>query len=145
MFGGRKQRQTPDFNRVDTILGAGTEVKGTLKAEGTLRIDGTVEGEIEVNGDLIISESARLTANVKGRSATVAGEIKGDMDLSGRLKLTLPVKYMGRLMWAVWQLAKRLFVGNCSMKDEGTSNRWNSRRKLRSMAILSSVKCPSDG
>lgn len=118
MFGGRKQRQTPDFNRVDTILGAGTEVKGTLKAEGTLRIDGTVEGEIEVNGDLIISESARLTANVKGRSATVAGEIKGDMDLSGRLEIDPTGKIYGQIDVGSLAVSEGgFFVGNCSMRD----------------------------
>ena len=76
---GTQAKAGSDFNRVDTILGR--DGSGDLKAEGTLRIDGTVEGEIEVNGDLIISESASLTANVKD-AATVAGEIKGDMDLS---------------------------------------------------------------
>lgn len=95
MFGGRKQ--TAEFDRVDTVLGAGTEIKGTIKAKGTLRIDGAVDGEIELDGDLIVSESAQLTANVHGRHATVAGKIKGDLDLTGRLEIAPTGKIYGQI------------------------------------------------
>jgi len=47
MFGGAEAEADSGFRPVDTVLGPGTEVKGTVKAEGTLRIDGAVDGEIE--------------------------------------------------------------------------------------------------
>lgn len=116
MFGGRKQ--TVDFDRVDTILGQGSHVKGTVKAEGTLRIDGAVEGEVVVNGDLIVSESARLKADIHGRHATVAGEINGDIDLSGRLEITATGKIYGQIKVASLAVSEGgFFIGNCSMRD----------------------------
>lgn len=116
MFGGRKQ--TVDFDRVDTVLGQGTEIKGNIKAEGTLRVDGSVEGEIEVNGDLIVSESGRLKANVRGRHATVAGEVNGDIDLSGRLEITPSGKIYGQIQVASLAVSEGgFFMGNCTMLD----------------------------
>ena len=118
MFGGRKQKQTVDFDRVDTVLGPGTEVKGTVKAEGTLRIDGAVAGEIEIYGDLIVSESAHLKANIRGRQATVAGELTGDVELSGRLEITPTRKIYGQIQVASLAVSDGgFFTGNCSMKD----------------------------
>ena len=116
MFGGRKQEV--DLDRVDTILGQGTEFKGTLKAAGTIRVDGIVEGEAAVNGDLIVSESGRLKANIRARHATVAGEIEGDVDLSGRLEITPTGKIYGQITVASLAVTEGGFLsGNCTMRD----------------------------
>ncbi|NLG86390.1 MAG: polymer-forming cytoskeletal protein [Firmicutes bacterium] len=116
MFGGRKQEV--DFDRVDTIIGQGTEFKGTIKGAGTIRVDGAVEGEVAVNGDLIVSESGYLKANVCGRHATIAGKIEGDIDLSGRLEITPTGKIFGQITVASLSVTEGGFLsGNCVMRD----------------------------
>ena len=116
MFGGRKQEV--DLDRVDTIIGQGTEFKGTIKAAGTVRVDGAVEGEVTVNGDLIVSESGCLKANIRARHATIAGEIEGDTDLSGRLEITPTGKIFGQITVASLTVTEGGFLsGNCIMRD----------------------------
>jgi cytoskeletal protein CcmA (bactofilin family) len=116
MFGGRKQEV--DFDRVDTIIGQGTEFKGTIKAAGTIRVDGALEGEVAVDGDLIVSESGRLKANVRARHATVAGKIEGDAELSGRLEISPTGKIYGQIKVASLAVTEGGFLsGNCIMID----------------------------
>lgn len=84
---GRKEAEGAFQERVETILGRGTDFRGTLVSSGVVRIDGKLEGEINHNGDLLIGEHAVVVANVKAKQITVAGQIKGNVDCEGRLEI----------------------------------------------------------
>ncbi|MGI6129489.1 MAG: bactofilin family protein [bacterium] len=121
MFGGRKQEV--NFDQVDTIIGQGTEFKGTIKAAGTIRVDGCIEGEVVIDGDLIVSESASLKANIQARHATVAGKLEGDAELSGRLEIAPTGKIYGQIKVASLAVAEGGFLsGNCIMLDPKSSS-----------------------
>ncbi|HHV06604.1 MAG TPA: polymer-forming cytoskeletal protein [Firmicutes bacterium] len=128
MFGGRKQQV--DLDRVDTIIGQETELKGTIKGAGTVRIDGAVEGDVVVKGDLIVSESGRLKADVCARHATVAGKIEGDVELSGRMEITPTGKIYGQIKVASLTVTEGGFLsGNCIMLDAEESANDSARKK----------------
>ncbi len=81
------KRQGPSFDKVDTIIGKGTEFKGTISSAGVVRIDGRVEGEILHRGDLIVGETGTVVANIKARHVTVAGEVRGNVEAEGKLEI----------------------------------------------------------
>ena len=91
----RKNNKHVINEKLDTVIGSGAAFTGSLKVEGTLRVDGRVDGEIEVQGDIIVGKSAVVKAVVKGRNATVAGEVKGDVFLEGKLELDRTGKVYG--------------------------------------------------
>lgn len=84
---GRKEAEGALLERVETILGRGTEFRGTLVSSGVVRIDGKLEGEINHSGELFIGETAVVSANVKAKLITIAGQVKGNVDCEGRLEL----------------------------------------------------------
>jgi cytoskeletal protein CcmA (bactofilin family) len=82
---------------VDTLIGKGTEIKGTVKATGVLRIEGRVEGELESTGDIIVTETGVVNAQLKARNAVIAGEVNGNIFLSGKLEIKSSGKVLGDL------------------------------------------------
>lgn len=73
--------------KVETLLGKEAEFKGTIHASGLVRIDGRLEGEIITEGDLILGETAQVKAEVNARNLTLAGELRGNVELQGKLEL----------------------------------------------------------
>ncbi|MDI3280612.1 MAG: polymer-forming cytoskeletal protein [Bacillota bacterium] len=66
------------MDKVDTLVGQGTLLKGRVEAQGTLRIDGFIEGEIVTTGDVIIGEKGTVKAQVTARNLTIGGTMEGN-------------------------------------------------------------------
>lgn len=75
MFSSKGQRS----DKVDTVIGPGTEFEGTIKATGVVKIDGRFTGTITTTGDIVIGDKGLVKANVSGNNTTVAGKIIGDI------------------------------------------------------------------
>ncbi|MGD9714549.1 MAG: polymer-forming cytoskeletal protein, partial [Thermomicrobiales bacterium] len=60
---------------------------GSFVAERDLRIDGVVKGTIVCQGTLFVAEGATVSAHIEAENITVAGDLTGDIDCRGRLRL----------------------------------------------------------
>lgn len=89
MFRSRKKATTDSlsYGKVETLIGEGTQIKGSFQSSGVVRVDGFLEGTIEHDGDLIIGPTGRIQATVKARSLAMAGEIQGDVEVAEKLEL----------------------------------------------------------
>ncbi|MEA3309475.1 MAG: polymer-forming cytoskeletal protein [Chloroflexota bacterium] len=65
---------------IETIIGPNTHVKGDIQGDGGLRVEGIVEGNIETTGNLVISESAKVLAEVKAKNVSIAGAVRGNIE-----------------------------------------------------------------
>lgn len=83
--------------KVTSIVGPETSVDGTLVAQGCLRIEGTVTGRVECRGDIIICESATVTAGILGRNVTVAGRVCGNVTARQKLELAKTAHLTGNV------------------------------------------------
>ncbi|MCF6096272.1 polymer-forming cytoskeletal protein [Thermovorax subterraneus] len=97
MFRRKNEEIRVNPEAVDTLIGKGTEIKGTVKATGVLRIEGRVEGELESTGDIIVTETGVVNAQLKARNAVIAGEVNGNIFLSGKLEIKSSGKVLGDL------------------------------------------------
>jgi cytoskeletal protein CcmA (bactofilin family) len=70
---------------LNTIVGPGTKVNGTIESAGFTRIDGSVQGDVHALGRVVIGEKARLKSNISGTSITVGGVVYGNVQASERL------------------------------------------------------------
>jgi cytoskeletal protein CcmA (bactofilin family) len=67
----------------ETVLGANTAFKGELRSRANIRIDGQFEGTVEAEGNVLIGETAQVSATLRARQEIkVAGAVRGDV--SGR-------------------------------------------------------------
>ena len=53
MFGKKTAPNTPSKpqNRIDTLIGAGTQIHGDITFNGGLRIDGEIHGNVTASGE----------------------------------------------------------------------------------------------
>lgn len=99
-----------------TFISDGTRITGDIKVEHDLRIEGHIKGTVEVGGMLVLGPTGKVEGDVTARSATLAGEIRGN--LKGHDKIILEAKSL-----LVGDLVTRdlvinegaVFQGNCSM------------------------------
>lgn len=75
------------YGKVETLIGEGTQIKGSFQSSGVVRVDGFLEGSIDHDGDLIIGPKGRVQATVRARGLAMAGEIRGDVEVEGKLEL----------------------------------------------------------
>lgn len=74
----RNSRPAPD--QIDVIIGPRATFDGRLRCEGSVRLDGAMEGGmIETLGNVLISEGARVMADIKAKTVSVAGAYKGNI------------------------------------------------------------------
>jgi len=117
-------------DKVNTLIGVGTEIKGTIKASGGIRIDGRVDGELHHEGDLIVGEEGVVEATIKTRNATVAGEVRGNIEASGRVEIVSTGKVLGDLVVTTLVINEgAVFDGNCQMRQTGPDAQ--GRRSLK--------------
>ncbi|MCX7852480.1 MAG: polymer-forming cytoskeletal protein [Caldilineales bacterium] len=76
----RDRRPEPD--QIEVTLGSRASLRGELRCDGSVRIDGVVEegSRIETLGNVIIGSEARVAADIKAETVSVAGAYKGNLE-----------------------------------------------------------------
>ena len=78
MFG--KSSNQPQ-NRIDCLIGTGTDIHGNITFSGGLRVDGHVRGNIvavdDKPGTLVLSEKARVEGEIRVSHVVVNGTVVG--------------------------------------------------------------------
>jgi cytoskeletal protein CcmA (bactofilin family) len=97
-------------------LGPKMTLEGKLVFEGTVRLDGHLKGTIESKeGMMIVGEGAVVHANILVHTATVSGEVRGNIRASDRIELHPPARVFGDLIAPVVLIdAGVTFDGKCS-------------------------------
>lgn len=119
MFGsGKKSLNT---ERVDTLIGRGTNLEGTINAEGTVRLDGKVHGGLNVAGNIIVGEEGAVKGNIKAENAFIAGVIEGNVIATSQLHLTHTARLVGDITVKNVIIDEgAVFIGNCKIISENT-------------------------
>ena len=78
MFGNKP---TKPQNRIDSLIGAGTVVEGSIAFTGGLRVDGRVKGNVVTADDqpstLVLSEKAQIEGEIRVSHAVINGTVVG--------------------------------------------------------------------
>ena len=102
--------------RTNSIIGPGTEFKGTLKDKESIRVDGKFEGEIQTEANVIIGENAIVQANIKASAVVVAGKLVGDIDCEGKVEICSTGSLEGKVRASDLTIAEGAsFNGECRM------------------------------
>ncbi len=71
--------RAPASSPIESTIGPNTHIKGDVQGDGGLRVDGIIEGAIEITGNLVITESAKVRAEIKANNISVAGAVQGNV------------------------------------------------------------------
>lgn len=91
----------PDMPRGTATIGKSVLIKGQIVSKEDLVIDGTVEGSVEAQEHRItIGPNGRVVANVKARDVVVLGDLKGNIEASGRVDIRKGANLTGDIRYA---------------------------------------------
>ncbi len=116
MFGKDKK---PDPDHIEAVVGPLTTFRGHLRADGSVRVDGVVEeAEIIATGNVVITQDARVHANIEATAVSVAGAFQGKI-VADRVELLAGSKVWGDLHVLSFLLDEGgFFSGNLMMQGE---------------------------
>jgi len=109
-------------SKMDSILGAGSFCKGSIKVDGGLRVDGTVDGEVVVSETLTVGREGVIIGDVSVNQAIVGGKIKGTVRAEHQLELQSGSRLEGDIFTRSLVIEDGVFFeGNCKMSRDNDS------------------------
>jgi cytoskeletal protein CcmA (bactofilin family) len=113
------EKNTKFEGKLDTIIGRGTKIEGTVIVEGATRIDGTVKGKLESNDVVTIGPEGLVQAEVKAKSIIVGGKVEGNLEAADKIELQSKAELHGDLISKSLLIEHgAIFHGNSNMKGK---------------------------
>jgi cytoskeletal protein CcmA (bactofilin family) len=108
--------------KLESLIGSNSSVRGEIEAKGTLRADGAIEGNINADW-VVVGEKARIKGNINARGIVVGGRVEGNL----RAKEIVEIKNKGQVYGEVFtpklSIAEGgIFDGRSSMQKAEESN-----------------------
>jgi cytoskeletal protein CcmA (bactofilin family) len=75
-----------------------TYIIGAVKVEEDLIINGNVKGNVYIrNHDLFLGPGGRIKGNIYGKDIIIKGQMKGEIQASGKVEITRKAKFSGKI------------------------------------------------
>ncbi len=80
------------------VIDRGCEFEGKLCFHGTVRIGGIFRGEIFTPDTVIISEGAKVDAQIEAGTIIISGEVNGSLKAKYRVEIHRPAIFRGDIL-----------------------------------------------
>lgn len=123
-----------------TRIGKDARLKGTLRFKSSLRFSGYLEGVVESSGYFYVDKGAVVKADVYAQDLVLAGEIHGNIHVTGGVDLLQGSRIYGNIKSSRLRIADGVvFEGKCEMikSVEGVDVFSSSLKDLRRSIRLS--------
>ena len=106
----------PDATKIDTIIGNGTVIEGTLTSRESISVEGTVRGKLETEGNVVVGANGVVEADILANTVLIGGSVSGNIVARTRLEITSSGKLCGDIQTGSLIIAEGvLFEGKCRM------------------------------
>jgi len=106
------------YSAINSTIGGGSSVAGTLSIKGGLRVDGYIEGEVNVTGTLTVGHEGRIKGNVSVIHAVIGGTVNGTIKAEKQLELQNGSRIEGDIVTKSLTIEEGVFFeGHCSMSN----------------------------
>ncbi|KAB2927103.1 MAG: polymer-forming cytoskeletal protein [Dechloromonas sp.] len=124
MFG--KRSENVPQGRIDSLIGAGTRVEGSIRFAGGLRIDGEVQGSVEAaegaaSSTLVLSEHARVEGAIRVAHLVTNGTVVGPVSVSDSLEIQSKARVLGDVEYVVIEMHQGAVVEGRMVHRDGKS------------------------
>ena len=106
--------------KIETVIGANTDLEGNIRTTESLRIDGRIKGEITADC-VVIGDGGVILGDVTANKVTVGGKVKGNISAATGLELLPKGQILGDIKTSKLVISDgATFEGNCQMiKGDG--------------------------
>ncbi len=106
--------------RIETIIGKGTNIDGTVTIEGATRIDGNVTGKLVSNDIVTVGATGVVKAEIRAKAIIIGGRVEGNLYASEKVELQTKSELLGDITSKSLLIEHgAIFHGNSKMKDVG--------------------------
>lgn len=81
-----------------TLIGSSVKIDGDFVSDENVQIEGAFIGTLKTTQDLIVKDKAFLEAEIQAGNLFLAGKIKGNVVVSGRVELTSSAEIDGDIV-----------------------------------------------
>lgn len=122
---GKKSEGAPQ-GRIDSLIGAGTRIEGSIRFAGGLRIDGEVQGCVEAaegasSSTLVLSEHARVEGAIRVAHLVTNGTVVGPVSVSESLEIQSKARILGDVEYTVIEMHQGAVVEGHMLHRDGKS------------------------
>ena len=105
---------------LNTIIGRGSVIDGTLTVQSSLRVDGKIIGAVNVADSLIVGKEGEIEGEVRVKNAVIGGKVKNKIIASGKVVLEAKSVVYGEVITSRLVIDEgAVFEGRCTMGEEG--------------------------
>jgi cytoskeletal protein CcmA (bactofilin family) len=116
-------RTKSDGSSLNGFIDRGSHFDGELRFEETFRIDGKFEGKIRAGAELILGDTADVTAEITVKRLSVNGTLRGTVHATERIELLAHARVTGEISTPVLKVEEGAqFQGSCQMGQSSSSN-----------------------
>ena len=122
MFNAKSKSDAPGTAQSgNSLIGAGTTIKGDIVSTGDVRIDGTLIGNIRCSAKVLIGQDGEVQGDVEGQQADVLGKVSGKIQVTELLNLRGDAVINGNIRAGKLQVEPTVtFNGKCHMGKEAS-------------------------
>jgi len=103
--------------KISGFIDRDTEIIGDIKFKENFRIDGIFKGKILSGNGLIISETAKVEADIEVSSMTINGRVKGTIKAKDRIEIFSKGRVIGTVTTPKLIIEEgAFFQGSCQME-----------------------------
>jgi cytoskeletal protein CcmA (bactofilin family) len=117
-------REIRSDGKLDTIIGKGTRVEGSIIVEGSTRVDGILSGKLSSNDVVTIGPTGEVKADIKAKVIIIGGKVQGNIEAVDKIEIQAKAEFRGDL------IAKSLLIehgatfhGNSNMTGGNTGQK----------------------
>ncbi len=104
--------------KLESLIGSGSTVKGDIETKGTLRVDGMVEGNINADW-VVVGEKAHLKGDIAARGIVIGGRVDGNLMAKEIIEIRGKGNICGEIQTSKLTIAEgAIFDGKSSMQKE---------------------------
>jgi len=119
MLGKKDEATMGKSGDLNTIIGKGSQLEGSLVVENSVRIDGKVKGNVTTNDFLVIGKQGEVEGDIKAKNAVIGGKVTGKINAKEKVVLESRAIFKGEMKASRIVIDDgAVFDGNCSMEEE---------------------------
>lgn len=119
MLGKKDGINSGKAGNLNTIIGKGSSIEGTLKVEQSLRVDGRIKGHVSTTDSLVIGKDGEIEGEIITKNAIIGGQVRAKVNATGKVILETNAVFIGEMKTSRIVIDDgAVFEGRCSMQKE---------------------------
>lgn len=115
------KKDAADFGKkaeLNTIIGKGTTIEGSIKLQNSLRVDGKIKGNVNTPESIVVGKDGEINGEITVGNAVVGGKVEGKIEAKGKVVLESKSSFSGEMITAKLVIDEGAFFdGQCTMSD----------------------------